>query len=55
MGLRADEWDLLLTRRLYRGIFVVDQESKMICLMKGSFGKMSEDFNEPLEDFKDYM
>ena len=22
---------------------------------KGTFGKMSDDFNEPLEDFKDYM
>ena len=23
--------------------------------MNGAFGKMSDDFNEPLEDFKDYM
>jgi hypothetical protein len=23
--------------------------------MKGTFGEMSDDFNEPLEDFKDYM
>jgi len=22
--------------------------------MKGAFGKMSDDFNEPLDDFKDY-
>jgi hypothetical protein len=23
--------------------------------MKGAFGEMSNDFNEPLDDFKDYM
>jgi len=23
--------------------------------MKGAFGEMSDDFNEPLDDFKDYM
>lgn len=23
--------------------------------MSGTFGQMSDDFNEPLEDFKDYM
>jgi len=23
--------------------------------MNGTFGKMSHDFNEPLDDFKDYM
>jgi len=23
--------------------------------MRGTFGKMSDDFNEPLGDFKDYM
>jgi hypothetical protein len=23
--------------------------------MKGAFGEMSDDFNEPSEDFKDYM
>ncbi|MDR2578477.1 MAG: DUF2281 domain-containing protein [Chitinispirillales bacterium] len=23
--------------------------------MSGTFGEMSDDFNEPLEDFKDYM
>lgn len=23
--------------------------------MSGTFGKMSDDFNEPLDDFKDYM
>jgi hypothetical protein len=23
--------------------------------MKGTFGEMSDDFNEPLDDFKDYM
>jgi hypothetical protein len=23
--------------------------------MKGTFGQMSDDFNEPLDDFKDYM
>ena len=23
--------------------------------MKGTFGEMNDDFNEPLDDFKDYM
>jgi hypothetical protein len=23
--------------------------------MSGTFGQMSDDFNEPLDDFKDYM
>ena len=35
--------DFVIRKHLYAGC------------MKGSFGQMSDDFNEPLDDFKDYM
>ena len=38
-------WDSVLEKN--KGI--------MAGCMKGSFGEMSDDFNEPLDDFKDYM
>jgi hypothetical protein len=34
----------------------VPQKKRILAgCMKGTFGEMSDDFNEPLDDFKDYM
>jgi len=50
----ADFVDFLLSPASARGGHIAPKHPYAGC-MSGTFGEMSDDFNEPLNDFKDYM
>jgi len=47
--------DHLLEGKANDEVFESDKPGRGFGSGKGMFGKMSDDFDEPLEDFKEYM